>query len=179
MNIILPKTLERFIDRYADWFRKDSRLVIRNGQGIIDDNKFYSVHLATPNPQTNTASVIDKDTNVTNFPELTGNNDADISLDWIQDIINGIDSWTSMDVYSRCQQVTDRGDNINDAILVSVYNPTIGCPYCIIQTSGGFYWSQSLNEGHSVGVLLKDGRCFTVTRDNDSDVKEWKVDIEG
>jgi hypothetical protein len=175
----LPIWLERFVDTYAGWFRKDSRLVIRNGQGIIDGNKFYSVHMATPNPQTKTSAVIDKDTNVTNFPELTGDNDADISLDWIQDIINGIDSWTSMDVYSRCQQVTDRGDNINEAILVSVYNPTIGCPYCTIQTSGGFYWSQSLDENTGVGVLLKDGRSFSVRRNGDSDVKEWKVDIEG
>jgi hypothetical protein len=173
----LPMWLERFIDRYTAWFRKDSRLVIRNGQDIIDNNLFYSIHMATPNPQTKSSFVIDKDTNVTNFPELTGNNDVDISLDWIQDIVNGITSWVSMDVYSRCQQVTDRGDNLGDAILVSVYNPTIGCPYCIIQTSGGFYWSQSLDENKSIGVLMGDGRCFTVTRDGDSDVKEWKVDI--
>jgi hypothetical protein len=172
----------RIIDifnRYTAWLRKDSRLVVRNGQGIIDGNKFYSVRMATPDPESKTSAVIDKDTNVTNFPELTGCDDVSISLDWIQDIIQGIDSWFSMDVYSRCQQVTDRGDNIGEAILVSVFNPTVGCPYCIIQTSGGFYWSQSLYEGHSVGVLLEDGRCFTVTRENDSDVKEWRVDIEG
>lgn len=161
------------------WLRKDSRLLIRNGQGIIEGNKFYSIRMATPDPETKTSSVIDKDTNVTNFPELTGCDDVSISTDWISDIIQGIDSWVSMDVYSRCQQVTDRGDNIGEALLVSVFNPTVGCPYCIIQTTGGFYWSQALDENHSIGVLLKDGRSLTVYRDSDSDVKEWKVDVDG
>lgn len=172
------KSLMRLFNRYTAWLRKDSRLVIRNGPDW-DDNKFYSIRMATPDPETKTSNVIDKNTNVTNFPELTGCDDVTISTDWIQDIIQGIDSWVDMDVYSRCQQVDSRGENIGEAFLVSVFNPTIGCPYCIIQTSDGFYWSQSLYEGHSVGVILKDGRCMTVTRDNDSDVKEWKVDVEG
>ena len=104
---------------------------------------------------------------------------VDPSLDWLSDIVQGIDSWSEMDVYARCQQVTDRGDNIGEAVLVSVYNPTVGCPYCIVQTSDGSYFEQALYEGHSLGVFLKDDRCITVTRDSDSDVKEWKVDVEG
>lgn len=160
------------------WLRKDSRMVIRNGESLIANNKFYNIHLATPNPQTKAAYTIDKNTDVTNFPELTGNNDADISLDWIQDIINGINSWVSMDVYARCQQVDDRGNNIGEAVLVSVYNPTVGCPYCIVQTSGGFYYSASLNENKGLDLMMSDGRTFRVYRDSDTDVKEWKVDVD-
>lgn len=169
----------KLFNRYTSWFRKDSRLVIRNGQGIIDGNKFYSVRMATPDPETKTSSVIDKDTNVTNFPELTGADDVTISLDWIQDIIQGIDSWTEMDVYSRCQQVTERGDNIGNALLVSVYNPTVGWPYFIFQDTDGFYFSKSLDQNQGVDFMLKDGRTISVHRESDSDVKEWKVDIEG
>lgn len=173
------KFFYNYFNRYTAWLRKDSRLVVRNGQGIIDGNKFYSIRMATFDPETKTSNVIDKDTNVTNFPELTGCVGVDPSTDWISDIVQGIDSWVEMDVYARCQQVTDRGDNIGEAVLVSVFNPTIGCPYCIIQTSGGFYYSQSLYEGHSISLMMTDGRTMTVTRDSDSDVKEWKVDVEG
>lgn len=171
--------LVKFFNRYTAWLRKDSRIVVRNGQGIIDGNKFYSIHMATPDPQTKTASVIDKDTNVTNFPELSGCDDVDISTDWIQDIVNGIDSWFSMDVYSRCQQVTDRGDDIGEAVLVSVFNPTIGCPYAYIQTSAGFFYKATLYENQAVDLMLpQSGRTFRIARDSDSDVKEWKVDVD-
>lgn len=160
------------------WLRKDSRILVRNGQGIIDNSKFYNIKMATPNPQSTTANVIDKNTNVTNFPELSGNNDGDISGDWIQDIISGISSLSSMDVYARCQQVDDRGNNIGEAVLVSVYNPTIGCPYCIVQTTGGFYYSKSLTENTALDLMMTDGRTMRIFRDYDSDVKEWKLDVD-
>lgn len=173
------KFIVRYFNRYTAWLRKDSRLLVRNGEGIIDGNKFYSIRMASFDPEQKTSNVIDKDTNVTNFPELTGCVGVSPSTDWIADIVEGIDSWVEMDVYARCQQVDSRGNNIGEAFLVSVFNPTIGCPYCIVQSSDGFYFSQSLYEGHSLGVILSDGRTMTVYRDSDTDVKEWKVDVEG
>ena len=166
------------IDRLFGWLTKDSRILVRNGQSIIDNNKFYGIRLATPNPETKTSSVIDKNTNVTDFPDLSGDNDVTISLDWIQDIVDGIDSWESMDVYARCQQVTDRAENVGEAILVSVNNPTIGEPYCIVQTTDGFYFKHAFDENKGVDVMLKDGRCVRVYRDSDTDLKEWKIDVD-
>jgi len=166
------------INRFSGWLTKDSRILVRNGQSIIANNKFYSIHLATPNPETKTSSILDKDTNVTNFPELSGNDDINISDDWIQDIIDGIVGWESMDVYARCQQVTDRAENIGEGILVSVNNPTIGTPYCIVQTTDGFYFKDTFRQNKGLDVILKDDRCVRVYRDSDTDLKEWKIDVD-
>ena len=168
--------LPRLFDRWTAWLRKDSRLVIRNNPDW-PSTTFYSIRMATPDPQTKTSNVIDKNTNVTNFPELTGADDVSFSLDWLQDIIQGIDSWVEMDVYARCQQVNDRGDNIGNALLASVYNPTVGCPYFIFQSTDGFYYSKALYENTGVDFMLSDGRSVSVRREGDSDVKEWRVDI--
>lgn len=170
--------LVKLFNKYTAWLRKDSRLVVRNGQSLIDGNKFYSIHMASPDPEAKTASVIDKNTDVTTYPELSGCDDVTISLDWLQDIIQGFDSWFEMDVYARCQQVDDRGENIGEAILVSVFNPTVGCPYAYIQTSGGFFYQATLIENKSVDLMMGDGRTMRITRDSDSDVKEWKVDVD-
>lgn len=170
MNI-LDKTI-------GAWFRKDSRIVVRNGQSIIDNGKFYSVRMASYDPQEKTSSVIDKDTTVTTFPDMQGCVGVSPSLDWVSDIVEGIDSWAEMDVYARCQQVTDRDDNIGEAILVSVFNPTVGCPYAYIQTSGGFFYCATLDENKAVDLMLTDGRSMRIAREGDSDVKEWRVDVD-
>jgi hypothetical protein len=172
------KDLIKKFNYYTAWLRKDSRIVVRNGQGLINGNKIYSVSMASPDPETKTYNVITKDTNVTNFPELSGCDDVTISTDFISDIIAGIDNWFEMDVYSRCQQVDDRGEPIGEAILVSVFNPTIGCPYAYIQTTGGFFYQATLYENHSVDLMMGDGRTMRITRDSDSDCKEWKVDVD-
>jgi len=165
-------------NKYTAWLRKDSRIVVRNGQSLIDGNKFYSIHMATPDPETKTSNVIDKSTDVTNFPELSGCDDVTISTDFISDIISGIDNWFDMDVYARCQQVNDRGDNIGEAILVSVFNPTVGTPYAYIQTSGGFSYCATLDENKAVDLMMTDGRSVRIAREGDSDVKEWRVDVD-
>lgn len=175
MNIL--QQLIKLFNRYTAWLRKDSRVVIRNNPDW-PASTFYSIRMATPDPETKTSAVINKDTNVMTFPELTGCDDVTISLDWLQDIIQGIDNWVDMDVYARCQQVTDRGDNIGNGLLVSVINPTIGCPYFIFQDTDGFYYSASLDENKGVDFMLKDGRSISVHREGDSDVKEWRVDVD-
>lgn len=176
---MIDMKIQRLIDKLiGDWFRKDSRILVQNGQTLIDNSKFYNIKMATPNPQTRIDTVIDKTTNVTDFPVLSGNNSGDISSDPFADILSAIDTIFSMDVYARCQQVDDRGTNINEGILVSVYNPTIGCPYCVVQTTSGFLYIKSLNENSGLDVMLADGRIMTVYRGNDSDVKEWKVNVD-
>jgi hypothetical protein len=171
MNLLIT-----LFNRWTAWLRKDSRLVIRNNPDW-PDSTIYSVRMATPDPQTKTSSTIDKNTDVRNFPELTGADDVSFSLDWLQDILQGIDSLFEMDVYARCQQVNSRGDNIGDGLVASVYNPTVGCPFFRFQSTDGFYYSRALDENTGVDFMLNDGRTVSVRREGDTDVKEWRVDI--
>ena len=159
-------------------FCKDSRMLVRNGQSLIDQNKFYSVHMGTLEPEAKNSYVLDAQSDIRSFPDMTGTYSVTISLDWLADIISGFSTVGAMDVYCRAQQVTNRGDNIGEAILISVNNQTIGCPYVVLQTSNGFYQKVSLFAGQATNLILSDGRRIRVARLMGTDVKKWVVDID-
>ena len=170
-------------NRYTAWMRKDTDVMVRNSPDWGDD-VFYQIKMATPSPETKTTSYMDKNTNVmTPYPEVSGSTTVGgISMDIVSDIVAGISSWANdMDTYIRIQRVTSRGDEIGKALLICVTNPTVGCPWFSIQRSDDdlYYQSYSLDEGHYVGVLdaFDDGTGLTITRQSDSDVKNWKIDI--
>lgn len=174
------KKIFRFLNQLTAWMRKDTRVVVRGNENW-DDGTCYMIKMATPSPQTKITQVIDKNTNVmTPFPEVTGSTSISISTDWISDIVEGINSWiNSMDVYVRCQQVDSRGENIGRPYLISIVNPTVGCPWFCVQIGDDdeYYQEYSLYENKGVGIILKDGRSLLITREGDTDVKEWKIDI--
>lgn len=176
------KFLKSFLNRLTAWSRKDTEVMVRNSPGWGDD-VFYSVKMATPSPESKVSQYIDKNTNIMSpFPEISGTTTiGGVSADLVADIVDGISSWINdMDVYVRIQRVTSRGDNIGKALLFCITNPTVGCPWISIQKSNdNFYQEYSLYENHSVGILnaFGDNVCLTITRQGDTDVKNWKIDI--
>ncbi len=176
------KKLVSIFNKMTAWFRKDTDVMVRNSDGWGDD-VFYQIKMATPSPEEKKTVYMDKNTNVmTPYPEVSGSTTVGgISTDVVADIVAGISSWVNdMDVYVRIQRVTSRGDNIGKALLICVTNPTVGCPWFSIQKSDdAYYQSYSLDEGHSAGVLdaFDDGTELTITRQGDTDVKNWKIDI--
>ena len=178
----MMKKLISLFNRYTAWMRKDTDVMVRNSDGWGDD-VFYQIKMATPSPEAKTTVYIDKNTNIMSpYPEVSGSTTVGgISADIVADIVDGISNWVNdMDVYVRIQRVTSRGDNIGKALLICVTNPTVGCPWFSIQRSGDdYYQSYSLDEGHFAGVIdaFDDGTELTITRQSDTDVKNWKIDI--
>jgi hypothetical protein len=176
------KKLISLFNRYTAWMRKDTDVMVRNTDNWGDD-VFYQIKMATPSPEIKTIVYMDKNTNVmTPYPEVSGSTTVGgISMDIVADIVDGISNWVNdMDVYVRIQRVTSRGDNIGKALLICVTNPTVGCPWFSIRRSDDDYYQEySLYEGHSAGVLdaFDDGTELTITRQDDTDVKNWKIDI--
>ena len=176
------KKLIRIFNRLTAWMRKDTDVMIRNSDGWGDD-VFYQIKMATPSPENKITVYIDKNTNIMSpFPEVSGSTTVGgISTDIVADIVAGISSWVNdMDVYVRIQKVTSHGDAIGKALLLCFINPTVGCPWFSIQKSDDTYYREySLYEDHGIGVLdaFDDGTCLTVTRQDDTDVKNWKIDI--
>jgi hypothetical protein len=176
------KKLVSIFNRLTAWFRKDTDVMVRNTDSWGDD-VIYQIKMATSCPEAKTIVYMDKNTNVmTPYPEVSGSTTVGgISEDVIADIVDGISNWVnSMDVYVRIQRVTSRGDAIGKALLICVTNPTVGCPWFSIQKSDDpYYQAYSLDEGHFAGVLdaFDDGTELTITRQGDTDVKNWKIDI--
>jgi hypothetical protein len=178
----MKKMLWSFFNRCTAWMRKDTDVMVRNSDDWGDD-VIYQIKMATPCPETKTIVYMDKHTNVmTPYPEVSGSTTVGgISMDIVADVVDGISNWMNdMDVYVRIQRVTSRGDAIGKALLICITNPTVGCPWFSIQKSDDAYYQEySLYEGHSVGVLdaFDDQTCLTISRQNDTDVKNWKIDI--
>jgi len=177
------KKFIRIFNRLTAWFRKDTDVMVRNSEGWGDD-VFYQIKMATPSPESKTTVYIDKNTNLMSpFPEMSGSTTVGgISMDLVSDIVDGISGWVNdMDVYVRIQRVTSHGDAIGKALLLCFINPTVGCPWFSIQRSDDswYYVEKSLYENNSVGVLdaFDDDTSLTITRQGDTDVKNWKIDI--
>ena len=179
---MIMKKLIRTFNRLTAWMRKDTDVMVRNSDGWGDD-VFYQIKMATPSPETKTIVYMDKNTNVmTPYPEVSGSTTiGGISMDIVSDIVDGISNWVNdMDTYVRIQRVTDKGDAIGKALLICVTNPTVGCPWFSIQRSDDDYYQEySLYENQGVGVLdaFDDGTSLNITRQGDTDVKNWKIDI--
>jgi hypothetical protein len=170
-------------NKLTAWMRKDTDVMVRNSDGWGDD-VFYQIKMATPSPQTKIVDYIDKNTNIMSpYPEVFGSTTVGgISMDIVADIVDGISNWVDdMDVYVRIQRVTSKGDNLGNALLFCFTNPTVGCPWFSIQRSDDsmYYFEKSLDENTGVGVLdaFEDGTSLNITRQGDSDVKNWKIDI--
>ena len=150
------KFLKSIFNRYTAWMRKDTDVMVRNGDGWGDD-VFYQVKMATPSPETKITQYIDKNTNIMSpFPEVSGSTTVGgISMDIVADIVDGISNWVNdMDVYVRIQRVTSHGDVIGKALLICITNPTAGCPWVSIQKSDDDYYQEySVTENNGVGVL--------------------------
>ena len=177
------KFLSSIFNRLTAWMRKDTDVMVRNSDGWGDDI-FYQVKMATPSPEDKIIEYIDKNTNIMSpFPEVSGSTTVGgISMDVVADIVDGISNWVNdMDVYVRIQRVTSKGDNVGKALLFCFTNPTVGCPWFSIQRSDDswYYFEKSLDENTGVGVLdaFDDGTSLSITRQGDTDVKNWKIDI--
>lgn len=176
------KFLSSIFNRATAWMRKDTDVMVRNSDGWGDD-VYYQVKMATPSPETKITQYIDRNTNIMSpFPEVSGSTTVGgISTDIVADIVDGVSNWVNdMDVYVRIQRVTSRGDNIGKALLLCFINPTVGCPWFSIQKSDDEYYQEfSLYENHDVGVFdaFDDETSLTITRQEDTDVKNWKIDI--
>jgi hypothetical protein len=176
------KFLSSIFNRLTAWMRKDTDVMVRNGDGWGDD-VFYQIKMATPSPEAKTTVYIDKNTNIMSpYPEVSGSTTVGgISMDIVADIIDGISNWVNgMDVYVRIQRVTSHGDNVGKALLLCFINPTVGCPWVSIQKSDDDYYQEySVYENNGVGVLdaFDDGTSLNITRQGDTDVKNWKIDI--
>ena len=174
--------MKNIFNRLTAWTRKDTDVIVRNSVDW-DDNIFYQIKMATPSPETKVVQYIDKNTNIMSpFPEVSGSTTVGgISMDVVADIVAGISSWINdMDVYVRIQKVTSRGDAIGKALLLCFINPTVGCPWVSIQKSDDDYYQEySVYENNCVGVLdaFDDGTSLNITREGDTDVKNWKIDI--
>jgi len=176
------KFLKSIFNRVTAWICKDTDVMVRNSDGWGDD-VFYQIKMATPSPETKITVYIDKNTNIMSpFPEVSGTTTiGGISADFVADIVDGVSNWVNdKDVYVRIQRVTSRGDNVGKALLICITNPTVGCPWVSIQKSDDDYYNEySLAENQDVGVFdaFDDGTCLTITRQGDTDVKNWKIDI--
>ena len=174
--------MKNIFNRLTAWTRKDTDVIVRNSVDW-DDSIFYQIKMATPSPETKVVQYIDKNTNIMSpFPEVSGSTTVGgISMDVVADIVAGISSWINdMDVYVRIQKVTSRGDAIGKALLLCFINPTVGCPWVSIQKSDDDYYQEySVYENKGVGVLdaFDDGTSLNITREGDTDVKNWKIDI--
>lgn len=171
-----------FLRKIGGWFYKDTRMVIRTGDKLIKGDKLYEVRMATIDPESKNTYHIDETTTAKDFPDMTGSYGIHISEDIIEDFMSIFDNFfgSEMDVSSQCQQITkDKGNYVGCSIGVAVNNPTIGYPYAIV-IDGATGQSQRNNfyadEVHD--FVLSDGRVVRVTRLQDSDVKEFRVDLD-
>jgi hypothetical protein len=176
------KNLFHIFNKFTAWARKDTDVMVRNSDEWGDD-VFYQIKMATPSPESKVIQYIDKNTNIMSpFPEVSGSTTVGgISMDIVADIVDGISNWVNdMDVYIRIQRVTSQGDEIGKALLLCFTNPTVGCPWVSIQKSDDDYYQEySVYENNGVGVLdaFNDGTSLNITRQGDTDVKNWKIDI--
>ena len=164
------------------WFYKDTRMVIRNGNSLIQQNKTYQIKIATIDPENKNTSYIDKNSTIRDFPDMTGSYGIHINTDPIDDFMSIFDSLfgSEMDVSSEAQQVDSKGNYLGSSIGIAVNNPTVGYPYAIVIDGSNNNTTQSNNfyENEVHDFVLSDGRVVRVTRLEDSDVKEFRVDVD-
>lgn len=169
------------LKKVAGWFYKDTRMVIRTGNKLINQSKLYEVRMATIDPENKNTYHLDKNSTARDYPDMTGSYGIHISEDIIDDFMNIFNNLfgQEMDVSSQCQWIDERGDSIGSSIGIAVNNPTVGYPYAIvIDGKTGLSYRNNFYADEVHQFPLDDGRIITVTRLEDSDVKEFRVELD-
>lgn len=154
---------------------KSSRLVVKPGRTI--KNTSYTVNMATISPRADLSAKINSRTK--NFPELTGTYGFWPSFDAFKDLWNAIwqISGGNMDVVASLQQ-TDKLGAIEKEVECAVNNPTIGYPYAVFYDSVNNNSVRfNLYENESQSFTDSTGTVYTITRQNDSDYKEFLLEV--
>lgn len=170
-----------FLKKVHGWFYKDTRMVVRTGSKLVSDKKLYEARMATIDPENKQTYYLDENSTVQNYPDMTGSYGIHINTDPIDDFMSIFDSFfgQEMDVASQAQMVNSRGDYIGVQIGISVNNPTIGYPYAeVVDGATKLKYTHNFYADESYDFVLSDGRVVRVTRLEDTDVKEFRIDLD-
>jgi hypothetical protein len=180
---------QELLKKVANWFYKDSHLVIKQNHHDLPDGGLHkynaTINMLTIQPYSEQSVILRKDSDVAEATGTYGLSPFDIFNPFKT---NSNLAWLMMYQQGLLKDVSAEIDMPScDPVLVTVNNPQVGCPYVVFYDNpilavipSPFVGSRfNLSEGESCTWTSPTGLKLEAVRNNDTDNKEFVITILG